>query len=163
VVVVARQSTQRLILRVLLTTLPLCSLVWGSDDVERSPAPPSSPLSGQSTVTFIGFHVFDDGSSRIYVKLTSSVPVDVRSGNKTLQVHLSGARLGVPNNGNPLLTQHFSSPVVSARAETLKGVGVVLHVELREQVKVTHRTREHGDGSATLHLDFPTATSDAHG
>jgi hypothetical protein len=110
--------------------------------------------SGEAAVTFAGFHVFDDGTSRIFVKITKDVPVEAKRQGKQVDFLLRGAKVVVKNNKNPLITKEFVSPVMVARLVSEKE-GVVLRVELREAVTPTHRVSRHPDGSVTLHIDFP--------
>ena len=133
--------------------------VHDGDFVRSASAAPRKPAAASKTVTFIGFHTFDDGTSRIFVKLTGPVPVEVKAKKLGIDFVLVDARIVVGNNENPLVTRDFESPVMSARAEPVKGSGVVLHIDLRKPVKPTHRMQEHPDGSATLYVDFPKPDS----
>ena len=134
-----------------------------SEDAATNGCPPpktesvaqlAAGASGEAAVTFAGFHVFDDGTSPIFVKVTSEVPVEVKRKGKQVEYLLRGAKVVVKNNKNPLITKDFVSPVMVARLVPEKE-GVVLHVELREVVTPTHRVSRHPDGSITLHVDFP--------
>jgi hypothetical protein len=118
-------------------------------------------------VTFAGFHVFEDGTSRLYVQLTSSVVVDANVVGKKAEYLLHGARIPNRNNKNPLFTQHFVAQVVSARLVPVgpdpkgrrkhqaKPSDVRLVVEMREDARPQHRVVRNADGSATLVVDFP--------
>jgi hypothetical protein len=117
--------------------------------VQMAAGPP-----GEAAVTFAGFHVFDDGTSRIFVKITKDVPVEAKRDGKQVDFLLRGAKVVAKNNKNPLITKEFVSPVMVARLLSEKE-GVVLRVELREAVAPTHRVSRHPDGSITLHIDFP--------
>ena len=124
---------------------------------ELSPGPAARPLAaddGRPRVTFAGFHVFESGRSRIFVKLTGDVPVEAKHGGKKAAFVLRGASVGVRNNKNPLLTQHFASSVLSARLVPSDDA-VTLSVVLRDSVTPSHRVARHQDGSVTVHFDFP--------
>lgn len=105
-------------------------------------------------VTFAGFHVFDDGSSRIFVKLTGKVPVEEKRGKEGVEYVLVGARIGAKNNKNPLPTEYFSASVLSVRLAA-DGDDVVLTLVLKKGVTPSHKVVQHADGTMTLNVDLP--------
>jgi OOP family OmpA-OmpF porin len=123
-----------------------------------------------AAVTFSGFHVFPDGTSRIYVQLTSSVAVDANVTGKKAEYLLHGARIPIRNNKNPLSAEHFVAEVVNARLvptgqeakgrkkQKAKTSDVRLVVEMRDAAKPQHRLVRNADGTATLVVDFPKPT-----
>ena len=118
------------------------------------------------TITFTGFHVFDDGSSRIFVKLTSEVPVDARYSGKKLEYTFRGANIPLRNNKNPLITEHFPASIVSARfAHDKKGKrreassDPRLEIVLREESKPPHKVERMPDGTAIFTVDLPKPTT----
>jgi len=113
-------------------------------------------------ITFSGFHVFDDGSSRIFVKLSAEVPVDAHYAGKRIEYVFRGARIPVRNNKNPLLTEHFGAQVVSARfVQDKKGKGrdksldARFEIVLREESKPPHKIERMPDGTAIFTVDLP--------
>lgn len=113
-------------------------------------------------VTFTGFHVFDDGSSRIFVKLSREVPVEARYSGKKLEYVFRGARIPLRNNKNPLITEHFGAAVVSARfVQDSKGKGrekttdARFEIVLREEAKPPHKIERMPDGTAIFTVDLP--------
>lgn len=115
-------------------------------------------------ITFTGFHVFDDGRSRIFVKLTSEVPVEARYSGRKVEYLFHGAKIPIRNNKNPLITEHFPASIVSARyAVDKKGKGkgrekpadARLEIVLREESKPTHKVERQGDGTAIFTVDLP--------
>jgi hypothetical protein len=117
---------------------------------------------GGPAITFTGFHVFDDGRSRIFVKLTSEVPVEARYSGRRVEYIFRGAKIPVRNNKNPLITEHFPASIVSARyAADKKGKGrdkqadARLEIVLREESKPTHKVERQGDGTAIFTVDLP--------
>jgi len=66
-------------------------------------------------VTFTGFDEASDGTSRLYVKLSRAVTVELNSSGTHLEYLLPGATIPISNNKNPLITRHFGVQVVSAR------------------------------------------------
>jgi len=113
-------------------------------------------------ITFTGFHVFEDGRSRIFVKLTSEVPVEARYSGRKVEYLFRGAKIPVRNNKNPLITEHFPASIVSARyVADKKGKGrekpadARLEIVLREESKPTHKVERQGDGTAIFTVDLP--------
>lgn len=114
-------------------------------------------------ITYTGFHVFDDGSSRIFVKLSSEVPVEARYSGKRLEYVFRGARIPLRNNKNPLITEHFGAAVVSARfVQDSKGKGpkkktpdARFEIILREESKPPHKIERMPDGTAIFTVDIP--------
>jgi hypothetical protein len=117
---------------------------------------------GGPAITFTGFHVFDDGRSRIFVKLTSEVPVEARYSGKRIEYVFKGAKIPVRNNRNALITEHFPASIVSARyAADKKKKGrdktfdARLEIVLREESKPAHKVERQGDGTAIFTVDLP--------
>ena len=153
-------------LSLLLASIPAFPEPTATVQTSSVKAPPGGVADG-ADVTFAGFHVFEDGTSRLYVQLTSSVVVDANVVGKKAEYLLHGARIPIRNNKNPLFTQHFVTQVVSARLVPVgqdpkgrrkhqaKPSDVRLVVEMREDAKPQHRVVRNADGSATLVVDFP--------
>jgi hypothetical protein len=117
---------------------------------------------GGPAITFTGFHVFEDGRSRIFVKLTNEVPVEARYSGRKVEYLFRGAKIPIRNNKNPLITEHFPASIVSARyAADKKGKGrdksadARLEIVLREESKPVHKVERQGDGTAIFTVDLP--------
>jgi hypothetical protein len=126
-----------------------------------------------TAVTFTGFHVESDGTSRLTVELAGPVPVEATVNGTKAEYLLVGASIPLRNNKNPLITKHFASLVTSARLvpeyeggakpkgkrgkhkDKGKLVGVRVVVEMREPAKPEHRVHKGPGGTATLVVDFP--------
>lgn len=74
---------------------------------EDAPAPAAAPVE----VIFTGFARRVDKGASIFVRMTGEVPVVVEQSGSRFIYHLSGAKLGVRNNANPLPTGQFGPPV----------------------------------------------------
>jgi hypothetical protein len=74
---------------------------------ESAPAP--APASVE--VIFTGFARRVDKGASIFVRMTGEVPVAVEQSGRRFIYRLSGAKLGVRNNANPLPTGQFGPPV----------------------------------------------------
>ncbi len=129
-----------------------------------SPAPAAlaadapQPAAAQPAVEviFTGFARRADKSASIFVRMTGEVPVAVDRAGRRITYRLAGAKLGVPNNGNPLPTEHFGPPV-SHVALVPSNDGVALVIDLSsdpDQNGPTHRVASSA-GLATLHVELP--------
>jgi hypothetical protein len=110
----------------------------------------------RAVVTMAGLRVHRDGSSTLYVELTRPVPVDVEAGHNGIVFKLREAKVPFRNNRNPLLSQHLSSVVKSARLVSRER-DVALEVELRKPAKPRHELVSRPGGAATLEIEFPPA------
>ena len=141
----------------------------GADAASLAAAGKSKEPAGPA-VTFTGFHVADDGTSRLTVDLSAPVPVQANVSGSRAEYLLVGATIPLRNNKNPLLTKHFQSLVTSARlVPELEGkpehrgkgkhkqkvIGVRVVVEMREDATPQHHLDKSPNGTATLVIDFP--------
>jgi hypothetical protein len=120
------------------------------------PAPARDEASPAARVIFTGFVRRMDKGASIFVRLTGEVPVAEERTGRRLVYHLAGAKLGVPNNGNPLPTEHFGPPVSHVALLPTNG-GVDLVIDLTadpDGSPPTHRMVAQGN-LATLHIDLP--------
>jgi hypothetical protein len=121
-----------------------------------APAPAQDETAPAARVIFTGFVRRGDKGASIYVRLTGEVPVAEERTGRRLVYHLTGAKLGVPNNGNPLPTEHFGPPVSHVALLPVSG-GVDLVIDLTadpEGSGPTHRMVAQGN-LATLHIELP--------
>jgi hypothetical protein len=109
-------------------------------------------------VIFTGFARRADKGASIFVRMTGEVPVAFDRAGRRLIYRLAGAKLGVPNNGNPLPTEHFGPPVSHvALVPSAEGVALVIDLSSDpDQAGPTHRVVM-SDGIATLHVELPPA------
>jgi hypothetical protein len=109
-------------------------------------------------VIFTGFSRRADNSASIFVRMTGEVPVAVDRVGRRITYRLAGAKLGVPNNGNPLPTEFFGPPV-SHVALVPSSDGVALVIDLSsdpDQNSPTYRVASSA-GISTLHVELPPA------
>ena len=121
-------------------------------------ADPPRPAAAQPAVEviFTGFARRPDKGASIFVRMTGEVPVAVDRAGRRITYRLAGAKLGVPNNGNPLPTEHFGPPV-SHVALVPSSEGVALVIDLTadpDQNAPTHRVASSA-GLATLLVELP--------
>lgn len=123
-------------------------------------ADPPRPAAAQPAVEviFTGFARRADKGASIFVRMTGEVPVVVERAGRRITYRLTGAKLGVPNNGNPLPTEHFGPPV-SHVALVPSNEGVALVIDLSsdpDQNTPTHRVATSA-GLTTLLVELPPA------
>ena len=117
-------------------------------------APPHAPKKKNPVrVTWTGFQMREDGGSRVFVQLTADAPFQVTEVGSALHVTIKGARLNLRNNGRPLDTHFFATPVKSIHA-TEKGGEVVLVIECKGHANHSEKTESQG-GYQFLMIDFP--------
>jgi hypothetical protein len=105
-------------------------------------------------VNLPGFEQTPDGGSRVFVSLTSTVPVEEHKAQGAVTYVLKGAGVRVWNNTNALVTVHFNTPVAKARLVP-HGNDAHLVIEMRAASTPTWKMTEGQDKSAVLQVDFP--------
>jgi AMIN domain-containing protein len=123
----------------------------------EAPVPaPASPAAVE--VIFTGVARRLDKGVSIFVRMTGEVPVAVEQSGKRLIYKLSGAKLGVRNNANPLPTGQFGPPVSNVALVPGPGsVDVVIDLTNDPGDKPpTHRVVSQS-GISTLVVELPPA------
>lgn len=106
-------------------------------------------------VTFVGFQQFEDKSARLFVHMSGEPESVSQEGEgTTLRIVLEHMDIGVPNNQNPLVFEHFDTAILRAQLRPRQD-DVVLVVELRRPVELQHDIRRRGDGEIVLQVDVP--------
>jgi hypothetical protein len=115
-----------------------------------------APVPAPVEVIFTGFARRTDKGASIFVRMTGEVPVAVEQSGRRLVYRLTGAKLGVKNNANPLPTGSFGPPVVNVALVAGNGsVDVVIDLTSDPGEKVpVHRVVSQG-GIATLVVELP--------
>lgn len=112
-------------------------------------------------VIFTGFARRNDKGASIFVRMTGEVPVAVEPSGRRLVYHLSGAKLGVRNNANPLPTGQFGPPVSSVALVAGNGtVDVVIDLTDDPGDKVPPHRVVLQSGIATLVIELPPPPSE---
>jgi len=111
-------------------------------------------------IIFTGFAQRPDKRASIFVRMTGEVPVALDRAGRRLTYRLAGAKLGVPNNGNPLPTEHFGPPVSNvALVQSAEGVDLVIDLSSDPDANGPSHRVVTSDGIATLHVELPPAQS----
>ena len=116
----------------------------------------SSPKAGRGG-TAAGppeFETMADGSTRLSIALSQSIPYDAKSSPGRLVYVLKAARAAHRNDYNPLVTVDFNTPVARARL-TPHGRDLWFVVDLRASVKPDVTTEPAKDGGVVLQIAFP--------
>ena len=117
-----------------------------------------TPAPAAVEVIFTGFARRTDQGASVYVRMTGEVPVAVEQSGRRLIYRLSGAKLGVKNNANPLPTGEFGPPVSNvALVATTGGVDVVIDLTSDPGDKVPAYRVVSQSKLATLVVDLPPA------
>jgi hypothetical protein len=110
-------------------------------------------------VIFTGFARRTDKGASIFVRMTGEVPVVEEQSGRRLVYRLTGAKLGVKNNANPLPTGSFGPPVVSvALVAGSASVDVVIDLTSEPGEKAPTYRVVSQSGIATLIVELPPAT-----
>lgn len=86
---------------------------------------------GAPVATLPGFEQLPDGGSRLFVDLTTQVPVEERRTAGSVTYVLKGAQVTHHNNTNALVTVHFNTPVFRARLVP-SGADLLFVIDLRD-------------------------------
>jgi hypothetical protein len=151
--ILAQRSVRGVLLAAALAVGAL-AVVPGTVEPAQAKATKKADKVTRPQVTFTGFHVFDDGSSRIWVRLTKAVTVEEHATRGKVTFVLKGAQVPGRNNKNPLITSHFSSSVMSARLLANKH-DTELVINLKRAVIPKHRVVARPDGTTSVQIDFP--------
>ena len=119
----------------------------------EAPPPAAAPVE----VIFTGVARRVDKGVSIFVRMTGEVPVSVEHSGRRLVYHLAGAKLGVPNNANPLPAGQFGPPVSNVALVAADGaVDVVIDLtsEPPGDAAPAHRVGSQS-GLATLVIELP--------
>jgi hypothetical protein len=119
----------------------------------------AAPVQTSVAVIFTGFARHPDQGASVFVRMTGEVPVTLDRVGKRLTYRLSGAKLGVHNNANPLPTELFGPPVSNiALVQSSTGVDLVIDLSgTPGSAAPTHHFASQG-GIATLHVELPPAS-----
>jgi hypothetical protein len=108
---------------------------------------------GAPVATLPGFEQLPDGGSRLFVDLSTQVPVEERRTANSVTYVLKGAQVTHHNNTNALVTVHFNTPVYRARLVP-SGSDLLFVIELRDpKAAPAYKMSAKGQGGI-LTVDF---------
>lgn len=98
---------------------------------------------GPPTITWPGFQMLPDGSSRVFIQSTAPIePKVVPAADGKFSIDLPGARVAARTNRLPLDTRFFNTPVTKVSLNVLRS-GATLQLDLRAPV-TPHVSSERG-------------------
>ena len=117
-----------------------------------------SPRREPGYVTYVGFQKAND-SPRVFVRVSSAAQIGQSLTDKELVVTLPGFKLDMANNGRPLDTRWFGTPVVRVRAVEVTNKGVDVHVAFADgtsprEARISTGAAEEADAGSYVYLDF---------
>lgn len=119
----------------------------------QPPPVPAVPNTTPTQITWPGFQMRPDGSSRVFLQSTSPLHHSASQQGNMLTLDLGEAKVSGETNQFALYTRFFNTPVV--RAQLKPGKRVVLEIELRAAVQPTITTEQAPSGFHFLYIDFP--------
>ncbi len=140
---------------VLLGMLPATAAVraqvssGGAVSTARHDAPSIS-----ATAILPGFETLDDGSTRLFVDLSTPVSYEAKSAKGSITYVLKKTLVAKRNNCNALVTEFFNTPVTTARLVP-HGHDLWLVVDVRASVPPVVSVDAKTEGGATLSIHFP--------
>jgi len=103
------------------------------------------------------FKVAADGTTHLTVQLSRKVEFRTETTRRRFTVNIAQAQVAVLNDRNPLITTHFTTPLVDARLVPHK-VGVRLVIDLRESVTPQVSMKDVGAGAVQLEVVLPRSS-----
>ncbi|MET0388393.1 MAG: hypothetical protein ABW321_20645 [Polyangiales bacterium] len=126
----------------------------GSASSRPPPAAKAAKARGATTITWPGFQMRPDGSSRVFIQSTAPLEPQPTAANGRYQLLLPGARIAADTNRLPLDTRFFNTPVtkvsLSAHAR-----GATLQLDLRAEVTPQLSSERSDKGYYFTYIDLP--------
>jgi hypothetical protein len=114
---------------------------------------PAAPGVG-ALVTWPGFQMMPDGSSRVFIQTSVEVTPELKRDSAGFQVFLPRVSLPPGNARLALDTHYFNTPVDNVRA-VARGQGVVVLLAMRTKIQPTVRTERAASGYFFTYVEFP--------
>jgi len=145
-----------------LASIACGALILGSELALAESAPSKAAAQGDLEkdlaveVIFTGYVRRTDKGASIFVRMTGEVPVEAERAGRRLTYRLSGAKLGVRNNANPLPTNYFGPPVSNvALVPSSTGVDLVIDLSAGPDEAAPKHRFVNGGQLATLVVELP--------
>jgi hypothetical protein len=118
-----------------------------------SPAHPASK--GPPTITWPGFQMRPDGSSRVFIQSTAPIePKVLPAADGKFALRLPGARVAAQTNRLPLDTRFFNTPVTKVSV-SVAGAGATVQLDMRAPVTPHVSSERSGSGYYFTYIDLP--------
>jgi hypothetical protein len=123
---------------------------------DQAPSVKVKPGPQPAAVTWPGFQMQPDGSSRVFIQTTVPVDPGVQPGNRKVVVDLGNAQIVGHTNKLPLYTQYFNTPVTSVELKRdKKHKRTHLVITLRADVSPRVSSEVAHSGFNFVYFDFP--------
>ena len=109
---------------------------------------------GSATITWPGFQMRADGSSRVFVQSSAQLEPELKSSEGKILVHLPGARVAAETNRLPLETRFFNTPVTKVSL-SLDRSGATLVLDMRAAVTPQISSERGSTGYYFTFIDLP--------
>ncbi|MEY4582887.1 MAG: hypothetical protein RL701_7590 [Pseudomonadota bacterium] len=119
----------------------------------QPPAAVRVPKAG-NTITWPGFQMRPDGSSRVFIQSTAPIEAQPTAAAGKFVVHLPGARVAADTNRLPLDTRFFNTPVTKVSL-SVDRTGATLALELRSEVTPQISSERDNTGYYFTYIDLP--------
>jgi hypothetical protein len=124
---------------------------------DEPPAISAKPGSTPPAITWPGFQAMPDGSSRVFVQVTTQVDVSAASVNGKIVVDLGNVAIVGKTNRFPLITKFFNTPVTQVEVKRAnKRTTLVLSMRAQVEPRISHEQAK--SGFHFVYIDFPTGS-----
>jgi hypothetical protein len=122
-----------------------------------TPAVPVAKTETKPMITWPGFQMRPDGTSRVFIQSTTALSPQPSAAGPKFSVHLPGAKIAGNTNKLPLETRFFNTPVSRVNIEQQRD-GVTLVLDLRAEVSPVVSSERGPTGYYFLYIDLPKGT-----
>ena len=125
--------------------------------VPGASTPPAVPVARGETkpvITWPGFQMRQDGTSRVFIQSTTALTPQSSSEGARFTVFLPGAKVAGNTNRLPLETRFFNTPVSRVNIEVQRG-GVSLVLDMRAEISPIVSSERGPAGYYFLYIDLP--------
>jgi hypothetical protein len=122
-----------------------------------APAVPVAKSETKPLITWPGFQMRQDGTSRVFIQSTTALTPQPSAAPQRFSVYLPGAKVAGNTNKLPLETRFFNTPVSRVNIEQQRD-GVTLVLDLRADVSPVVSSERGPTGYYFLYIDLPKGT-----
>lgn len=121
---------------------------------EAQPPAAIAAKKGPATITWPGFQMRPDGSSRVFIQSTTALETQPTAAAGKYTLHLPGAHVSGGTNRLPLDTRYFNTPVTKVSLSSDRS-GVTLVLDLRAEVTPSISSEKGSAGYFFTYIDLP--------
>jgi hypothetical protein len=122
-----------------------------------APAVPVAKTETKPVITWPGFQMRQDGTSRVFIQSTTALTPQPSAAGSRFSVYLPGAKVAGNTNRLPLETRYFNTPVSRVNIEVQRE-GVTLVLDLRAEITPVVSSDRGPTGYYFLYIDLPKGT-----